>query len=88
MKLLLNYLTIILSLFALQNFALAETNTLEKKPKNSQLYQIWIITIPKSLRLEQSGRKQSQGFRRLLPFGRNDNCSTGFYIISSMLKLS
>jgi len=34
MKSLLNYLTIILSIFALQNFALAEINTLDKKPKN------------------------------------------------------
>ena len=28
---------------------------------------IEIITTPKSLRLERSGRKQSQGSRRLLP---------------------
>ena len=35
MKYWLNYLTIILGLFARQNLALAETNTLEKKHKNS-----------------------------------------------------
>ncbi len=35
MKYWLNYLTIILGLFPLQNLALAETNTLEKKHKNS-----------------------------------------------------
>ncbi len=40
MKFLLIYLTIILSLFALPNLALAETNPLEKKHKNSQLDQV------------------------------------------------
>ncbi|OZH53954.1 hypothetical protein AFK68_14085 [Hydrocoleum sp. CS-953] len=43
MKIVLNYLIIILSIFALQNFALAETNTLEKKPKNSQSEKIFPI---------------------------------------------
>ena len=33
MKLVLNYFTIIISLFSLQNLALAETNTLENQPQ-------------------------------------------------------
>ena len=41
MKKLLNYLTILLSIFALQNFALAETNTLENQPKNSHSEKIF-----------------------------------------------
>ncbi len=44
------------------------------------LYQIRMISYCKSLRLEQSGRKQSHGFREIASYRRNDNLSTGFYI--------
>ncbi len=37
MKILINYLTIILSLFTLQNFALAETNTLSSNKKSTHV---------------------------------------------------
>ena len=40
MKIFLNYLTIILSIFALPNLALAETNSEEKQPKSSQSYHV------------------------------------------------
>ncbi|MCH2050307.1 MAG: M48 family metallopeptidase [Trichodesmium sp. ALOHA_ZT_67] len=49
MKPLLNYITIILSIFAQQNLALAEINFLENKPRNSQSYYLQLNTDNKKL---------------------------------------
>ena len=50
-------------------------------------YQIRIITMAKSLRLTLRGRKQSQGCAEIASYRRNDDCSTGFYILSRSVFL-
>jgi len=59
MKLLLNYFTIILSIFALPNLALGEINSLEKKPKNSQSYYVQLNAHNQKSALLDSVEKQN-----------------------------